>query len=47
MTLKNEDEERSIEFFFGAFDEDSDEWEDIEKRLYNKRLVSTRKLLRF
>ena len=47
MTLKNEDEERSIESFFGAFDEDSDEWKDIEKRLYKKRLVSIKKLLRF
>ncbi len=40
MTHKNKDEERSIETFFGAFGEDSDEWEDIEKRLYAKRLVS-------
>ena len=47
MTQKNEDEERSIESFFGAFGEDSDEWEDIEKRLYTKRLVSTRKIKHF
>ena len=47
MTKKNKDEERSIESFLGSFGEDSDEWEDIEKRLYNKRLVFTRKVLRF
>ncbi len=47
MTLKIEDKERSIEFLFGAFGEDSDEREDIEKKIYTKRLVSTRKLLRF
>ena len=44
LRLLNEDtkeEEKSIESFFGAFDEDSDEWEDIEKRLYNNRLVSS------
>ena len=47
MTKKNKDEERSIEFFFEAFGEDSEEWEEIEKKLYDKRLVSTRKLLCF
>ncbi len=35
------EDERSIESFFGAFDEESDEWEDIEKRLYNNRMVSS------
>ncbi len=26
-----------IESFFGAFEDDSDEWEKIEKKLYDKR----------
>ncbi|HUY00120.1 MAG TPA: antitoxin VapB family protein [Candidatus Deferrimicrobium sp.] len=41
LRLINEEEKfkgvRSIETFFGAFEEDSDEWDEIEKRLYKAR----------